>query len=216
MANEIERKYILKNTDMLKEEINRYPSYEIKQGYLGDLAKIEVIENNNNYYVAINNVEKEINYQYEVSKQDAVEIMNIFGSEILTPDEYNIIRVRIKGDKGYLTIKGKQIGILKPEYEYEIKRDDVNKLMEICSEKLEKTRYEIKIKDNLKWEIDYFKGQNKGLVLAEIELLNENITEYIPYENEIDIRDYIEMDVSTDSNYSNSNLAKIQNKKFKY
>lgn len=47
------------------------------------------------------------------------------------------VRARPKGEQGFLTIKGKQVGITKPEYEYEIPIEDVNQMMAMCDVKLE-------------------------------------------------------------------------------
>lgn len=109
------------------------------------------------------------------------------------------VRVRQKGEQGYLTVKGKQIGITKSEYEYEIPLEDVVQMMLLCSVKLEKIRFETNAGNGLVWEIDIFKGSNTGLIIAEIELSNEN--------EKFEIPQWLGKDVSEDLRFANSNLA---------
>lgn len=118
----------------------------------------------------------------------------------LNQDITKTIRVRTKDNKGYITIKGKQIGITKPEYEYEIPLQDAKELLLMCEIKLEKIRYEFKSEDNLIWEIDFFKGSNEGLIIAELELEKETQNFKKP--------SWIKEDISTDFRFSNLNLAK--------
>ena len=79
------------------------------------------------------------------------------------------VRVRIRGDKGYLTIKGPSglKGITRYEFDTEIPLDDARELMEICEPGIiDKTRYLVKSPDGRHtWEIDEFYGDNEGLVL---------------------------------------------------
>lgn len=118
----------------------------------------------------------------------------------LNTDPSKTVRVRQKGEQGFLTIKGKQVGITKPEYEYEIPIEDVNQMMAMCDVKLEKIRFETTAGNGLVWEIDVFKGLNNGLIIAEIELPNENTTFEVP--------EWLGKDVSEDLRFANSNLAK--------
>lgn len=85
------------------------------------------------------------------------------------------VRVRIKGDKGYLTIKGKgnESGMSRLEWETEIPLDEAKKLLPLCEKGvIEKTRYLIK-KGAHTYEVDIFHGENNGLIIAEIELTDE-------------------------------------------
>lgn len=111
------------------------------------------------------------------------------------------VRVRTIGDKGFLTIKGPTIGVTRPEFEYEIPRADADKMLDLLAEKplIEKNRYKIPA-GPYKWEIDEFFGENAGLVVAEIELPNENATFEKP--------DWIGEEVSSDPRYFNSNLVR--------
>lgn len=82
------------------------------------------------------------------------------------------VRIRIKADKAFLTIKGKaeKGGIERYEWEKEIPVAEARELLDLCEGSLiEKIRYEIPAGRHT-WEVDVFEGENKGLVLAEIEL----------------------------------------------
>ncbi len=84
------------------------------------------------------------------------------------------VRVRIAGEQGYLTIKSKTVGLTRTEFEYLIPVQDAQEMLHnLCIKPLiEKFRYKITI-DNLIWEVDEFEGENKGLIIAEVELENE-------------------------------------------
>ncbi|BAQ64170.1 CYTH domain-containing protein [Geminocystis sp. NIES-3709] len=113
----------------------------------------------------------------------------------------NTVRVRIAGDKGYLTVKGKTQGMTRSEFEYDIPLEEAQEILDtLCDRPLiEKIRYKIKM-DQLTWEIDEFLGENQGLILGEIELSSEN--------QEILFPEWIGEEVTQDSRYYNSNLAK--------
>lgn len=85
------------------------------------------------------------------------------------------VRVRIKDSKAYLTIKSANKGMTRQEFEYEIPMTDARQMLNDFCEKnvIEKTRYEILFADHL-WELDIFDGDNLGLVVAEIELNDED------------------------------------------
>ncbi len=86
------------------------------------------------------------------------------------------VRVRIKGDKGYITIKGigNVSGASRYEWEKEIPTSEVEELLKICEPGvIDKTRYLVKV-DNHTFEVDEFYGENQGLVLAELELSSED------------------------------------------
>ena len=117
----------------------------------------------------------------------------------LSTDEERTIRVRIAGQKAFLTIKGKPVGIKRVEMEYEIPVSDAKVLLKMCKNSpVEKTRYLEKIGDVV-WEVDVFAGVNHGLLLAEVELKDEN--------QQVDLPNWIEREVSNDSRYFNSYLT---------
>jgi len=119
----------------------------------------------------------------------------------LNTDKERTVRVRVRDDKAYLTIKGKTQGISRLEYEYPIPVKDALALLEICKRPIiEKARYLVKI-GKLTWEIDIFSGDNAGLALAEVELTDEN--------QKISIPRWIGEEVTGDPRYYNSSLVKL-------
>lgn len=111
------------------------------------------------------------------------------------------VRVRIAGDRGYLTIKGKPTSISRQEFEYAIPLRDAREMLDtLCDRPLiSKTRYRIDF-GGLTWEIDEFEGENQGLIIAEVELGDLDQT--------IDLPDWVGQEVSEDRRYSNTNLVK--------
>ncbi|MDR2076259.1 MAG: CYTH domain-containing protein [Desulfovibrio sp.] len=85
------------------------------------------------------------------------------------------VRVRLAGERGFLTIKGQAEGIARPEYEYAIPPQDALALLREMADKplIEKYRYPV-FHGGLVWEVDEFLGENLGLVLAEVELERED------------------------------------------
>ena len=114
--------------------------------------------------------------------------------------ENPLTRIRIINDKSYITLKGINQGIRRSEYEYEIPILDAKNLLdEFCENPIiEKNRYKILITNTL-WEVDEFLGDNLGLVVAEVELKNENDT--------FDKPDWIGEEVSYEDKYFNHNLV---------
>ena len=110
------------------------------------------------------------------------------------------VRVRLEGEKGYLTVKGRSVGAVRAEFEYEIPTDDANAMLnELCEQPLiEKTRHKI-IHKELTWEVDEFHGLNLGLILAEVELEDE--------EQPVDKPEWVGEEVTGDPRYYNSNLV---------
>ncbi len=108
------------------------------------------------------------------------------------------IRVRIKGDKGYITIKGKNSGAVRQEFEYEIPIEDAKKIMTMCNPPiLEKIRHIVPFEGHI-WEVDEFFGNKLGLVTAEIELTSED--------EEYEIPEFVGENVTGNPAYYNSNL----------
>ena len=110
------------------------------------------------------------------------------------------VRVRLLGEKGFLTIKGPSQGLSRPEFEYEVAAADAEYMIEnLCSDRLvSKKRYTVEI-DGMIWEVDDFIGLNEGLVVAEIELESENQSFKKPA--------WLGAEVTFDSRYYNAALA---------
>lgn len=118
----------------------------------------------------------------------------------LNTDPERTVRVRIKGDKGYLTIKGKsnESGTTRIEVEEEITIEKAAILLKLCLPGvIDKTRYEIP-EGNHTWEIDEFYGDNAGLIVAEIELTTEDESFNKPL--------WVGAEVTGDNKYYNSQL----------
>lgn len=113
------------------------------------------------------------------------------------------VRVRLRDDRGFLTIKGPSTngGMSRYEFEKEITLDEANHLFELCEPgRIDKTRYLVK-SGNHTFEVDEFYEANEGLVLAEVELENEDE----PYEKP----DFIGKEVTGDRRFYNSFLTKM-------
>jgi adenylate cyclase len=114
--------------------------------------------------------------------------------------EDRVVRVRIAGDEGFITIKGASQGISRLEYEYTIPKSDAEEMLDrFQPEGTEKIRYRIPEGNGLTWEVDEFLGANTGLIIAEIELPKE--------EQEFAKPDWLDQEVTFEERYSNSNLA---------
>ncbi len=111
------------------------------------------------------------------------------------------IRVRVDNEQAFLNIKSYELSISRQEYEYEIDRSDAETMLATLCEKplIEKTRYKINVGRHI-WEIDVFEGDNKGLVVAEIELRDEDELFEKP--------DWLGKEVSDDPRYYNVSLIK--------
>lgn len=112
------------------------------------------------------------------------------------------VRVRIKGDKGFLTIKGasNETGMSRFEWEKEIPFAEAEKLVLLCEKgSIDKTRFEVKMAKHV-FEVDVFYGENEGLIIAEIELKSE----MEPFEKP----NWLGEEVTTDHRYYNSYLSK--------
>ena len=98
----------------------------------------------------------------------------------LSRDPERTVRVRVRDDEAFITIKGKGKGAAHPEFEYSIPLDDALQLLTLCEPPvIEKTRY-IVMHDGNRWEVDEFHGHREGLVLAELEVPSEDYTFPLP------------------------------------
>lgn len=119
----------------------------------------------------------------------------------LNTEKERTVRVRIKGDQGFLTIKGKTVGMTRLEFEYPIPVAEAEELLQLCEKPLiEKERFIVAI-GSLHWEIDIFTGDNQGLKLAEVELEDEK--------QFVEIPDWVGEEVTSDQRYYNSSLVKL-------
>ena len=86
-------------------------------------------------------------------------------------NERSSIRIRINGDTANLNIKSKTIGIQRSEFEYPLPVDEAKEILETLCDRpyIEKTRFHV-MHEGHEWEIDVFEGDNKGLIVAELEL----------------------------------------------
>ena len=132
-----------------------------------------------------------------------ISALNLTGGEkifqgYLSTDKNKVVRVRVKGDKGFLTVKSKNSGLVRQEFEYEIPLADAQEILKLCEPKvLKKTRYKIEYAGKI-FELDIFSDKNQGLILAEVEL---NFAEEI-----VELPDWIGEEVSGNPKYFNSNL----------
>ena len=111
------------------------------------------------------------------------------------------VRIRVEGDRAFLNIKSATLGIKRKEYEYAIPLEDAEEiLINLCEKPLiEKQRFYLEYEGHT-WEIDEFEGENKGLIVAEIELNNEDEKFILP--------DWVGMEVSDEAKYYNVSLVK--------
>ena len=118
----------------------------------------------------------------------------------LTIQNHLAIRVRIEGRNASLAIKSKVSERVNREYEYSIPLDEAQSMMKLSEHSvITKTRYLVDFKRHT-WEVDEFHGDNEGLVVAEIELDDENEIFEKP--------DWLDNEVTSDYRYLNSNLSK--------
>lgn len=151
MAQEIERKFLVKNDDFKQ---LAHVSTRIVQGYLSSLPE-------------------------------------------------RTVRIRIMGDRGFITVKGisNQTGISRFEWEREIPVADVEEMLKIAEPGvIDKRRYLVSVDDDHTFEVDKFNGENEGLIVAEIELQSEN--DHFPRP------DWLGDEVTGDPRFYNSTLMK--------
>lgn len=111
------------------------------------------------------------------------------------------VRVRVAGEKAFLTIKGPPDGISRLEFEYPIPPSEARIMLKLLSrgQLVEKTRHKVVYAAHT-WEVDIFHGENEGLVTAEVELSRPDEPVMLP--------DWVCAEVSEDSRYSNACLAR--------
>lgn len=119
----------------------------------------------------------------------------------LNSDPERTVRVRIKNNQGFITIKGKsnESGLSRLEWEKEIDVAEATQLLALCEKGvIHKTRYEVPFGQHVV-EVDVFDGENEGLIMAEIELSSETETYAVP--------EWLGEEVTNDARYYNSYLS---------
>ena len=144
---------------------------------------------------------KEIEHKYLVSSgsyvemaTDAVDIAQGYLSRV--PER--TVRIRVAGERGFITVKGINMGDTRPEYEYEIPRSDAEEMLRMCEGRvIRKRRYYVDY-DGLRWEVDRFDGDLAPLVVAEVELDRSRHDYRLP--------PFVGREVTDDPAYYNSTL----------
>jgi CYTH domain-containing protein len=117
----------------------------------------------------------------------------------LSSSAVSSVRVRVLGDQGFVTIKGKSVNASRLEYEYEIPLAHAEEMLaKFCSQDIEKTRQYVKHGAHT-WEVDEFHGLNSGLIVAEVELGS--------VDEQYELPEWVELNVTHDKRYSNANLV---------
>ena len=131
-------------------------------------------------------------------RQQVIESRRISQGYLTQNSGSSSVRVRLDGDQANINIKSRELAITRQEYEYSIPVDDAHTMLEtLCDEALEKTRYIVEYQGHT-WEIDEFFGKNAGLVVAEVELQQEDA--------EFAKAEWLGEEVSEDARYYNVNL----------
>ncbi|MFA5783309.1 MAG: CYTH domain-containing protein [Phycisphaerae bacterium] len=124
-----------------------------------------------------------------------------FRQGYLSRAKERVVRIRVEGEKAFLTVKGTTRGFARTEYEDEIPLGDAEHMLaELCEKPImEKDRYRI-VHNGVEWDVDEFHGANEGLVIAEVSLNDEN--------QDVALPDWAGREVSNEPRYFNVNLAK--------
>ena len=146
-------------------------------------------------------IERKFLVKSDAFKSDAVKETRITQGYLSSVPE-RTVRVRIKGEKGFMTIKGigNESGASRYEWEREISVEDTNDLLKICEAGvIDKTRFLVKAGEHT-FEVDAFYGENEGLTVAEVELTSED--------EAFDKPEWLGEEVTGDVKYYNSMLMK--------
>ncbi|XOV67500.1 MAG: CYTH domain-containing protein [Fluviicola sp.] len=145
---------------------------------------------------------QEIEYKFLVDTEQWNRIVKpeplLIIQSYLQKEKERTVRIRVKGNKGYLTIKGATKGVTRAEYEYEVPLNDVEEMISTFKlPHIRKRRYEVQVDQHL-WEVDVFEGALAGLILAEVEVQEEGVSFTKP--------DWVTEDVSLNPKYYNAVL----------
>lgn len=147
----------------------------------------------------------EIERKYKVKNLDFIkESFHVFDIKqgFLNADENRTVRIRVRADEGFITVKGKssEDGLSRFEWEKPITRAEANDLLALCeSGIIDKKRYLVNFHNQI-FEIDVFSGENEGLIIAELELSSTDSVPVLP--------DWIGVEVTGQIKYYNSQLSK--------
>jgi adenylate cyclase len=195
MGQEIERKFLTKSDVWRSLAQGEY----YRQGYIDqdDRTFVRLLD------TTIVIQQDDIELVFPVPEEDRLAMaqeLNPDGAGRIDPEACTS-RIRVVGERGFLTLKTKTVGISRSEYEYIIPKIQAVALLDLVCDRpqIEKYRYKIPI-GNLVWEVDEFLGGNAGLVVAEVELESEGQPILLP--------DWVGQEVSDDVRYFNFYLAK--------
>jgi adenylate cyclase len=135
------------------------------------------------------------------SFKEEIHTKSVVSQGYLSSKPERTVRVRIRNEKGYLTIKGisNESGTSRYEWEKEIPLIEAEELFKLCEKgAITKTRFEIQNGNHI-YEVDEFHGDNEGLIIAEIELQSENEL--------FDKPNWLGQEVTGNQRYYNSNLS---------
>ena len=138
-----------------------------------------------------------VDNSYRESAESVIEIIQGY----LSADPDRTVRIRLYGDKAFLTVKTRNDGALRHEWEYEIPAEDAREMLEKAAVNvLSKRRYLVPASEKgLVWEVDEFGGALSGLVIAEVELPELDTPVNLPV--------FVGDEITGDPRYYNSNLA---------
>ena len=147
-------------------------------------------------------IERKFLVKTEAFKTEAFKQTRIIQG-FLSTNKKRTVRVRLKAEQGFLTIKGKSSknGLSRFEWEKEISKTEAQSLLKLCKKGvIDKVRYEVNVGKHT-FEVDEFFADNKGLIIAEVELNSENESFAKP--------DWLGKEVTGDIKYYNSQLSKL-------
>ena len=153
------------------------------------------------YLVMLQEIERKFKVKSDAYKEQAVRVRRITQGYLSSVPE-RTVRVRVKGDEGFITVKGaaNDSGTTRFEWEKAIGAEEALQLLAICEQGvIDKKRYEVVV-GGYCFEVDEFAGDNEGLVIAEVELPDE--------EAEFDKPDWLGEEVTGDERYYNAMLVK--------
>ena len=135
--------------------------------------------------------------------QTAVTGSSVLQQGYLSSNAKATVRVRITDDRqAVLTLKGAVDGISRPEYEYEIPVADARELLDMAEPHVIEKRRHLVPYGGLVWEVDVFLGRHAGLVVAEVELVDENQAVPLPH--------WVGAEVTQDDRYNNASLSRAE------